>query len=447
MSDTKKNYTVLVIDDDKEMRKSLAHLLESANWTVELASNSTGVETLLETLGADVILTDVRMPGRSGMQLLNDLVTHTHPPIVLMSAHGDIPMAVEAIQSGAYSFLEKPFDPIRLLTILDHAAEQHHLQQATLRLKERLADLTGLDRIFIGNSKLITKVKEQVLDLSGVSSTVLIQGETGTGKELVAKALHDLSPAVDAPFVAINCATIPIADFEEITFGTASGQAGILGRANNGTLFLDEITSAPIEVQAKLLRFLETKEYTPIGSDTPLSSELRIIAATNEPPSKAISENRLREDFYYRISGLTVNLPSLRDHKDDIPILFEHFSTQFARLYEVSPMVQSAEDISTLLSHQWPGNVRELRSVAERSVLASKRGYGGAAQILRSEEDLASPSQDLRNSVATFERTLISKAIHSHEGRMDDVADALGIGRRTLNEKIVKLNIDKDAIL
>jgi DNA-binding NtrC family response regulator len=290
---------------------------------------------------------------------------------------------------------------------------------------------------------LIRNVKETILDFSEINSTVLIQGATGTGKELVARAIHDLSGASDKPFIAVNCATIPVNDLEAITFG----QNGIISQAEMGTLFLDEVTSAPLEIQAKLSRFLETKEYTPLGSTKTRTGNIRIIAAANDDPTIAIKSGVLRDDFYYRISGLMVKLPTLHQQKDDIPLLFQHFTNEFGRLYEVSPVIQTAGDLSALMAHSWPGNVRELRSIAERCVLAARRGGGGAAAALGADSEADPTPENLRGAVATFERTLIVRAIEAHSGRMDAVADALGIGRRTLNEKIVKLNIDKADIL
>ena len=437
------NFKAFIIDDDKEMRISLVHLLTNANWTVEESATALDVEAKIENFRADVVLSDVRMPGRTGTDFLKSFATPDRPPVILMSAHGDIPMAVNAIQTGAYGFLEKPFDPIRLLQIMRHAAQQYNLVKGSERLKARLSDLSGLDRILLGNSDLIKNVKETILDLSEIDSTVLIHGATGTGKELVAKAIHDLSSASAAPFIAMNCATISTQDFEAVTFG----QDGIISKAKSGTLFLDEITSAPLDIQAKLSRFLETKEYNPPGSTQTVIGNIRIIAATNDDPENALKSGKLREDFYFRISGLTVKLPNLQQQKDDIPLLFQHFLKEFGRLYEITPAAQSTGDISALISHGWPGNVRELRSIAERCVLAARRGSGGAAAALGINGDVEDTPENLRGAVATFERTLITRAVQAHSGRMEDVAEALGIGRRTLNEKIVKLNINKTDIL
>ena len=447
MSKSSNSYRALLIDDDREMRASLEHLLTSAGWDVEAISDATKTEEKIASFLPDVVLTDVKMPKRTGMDVLRDLEFTTRPPIVLISAHGDIPMAVEAIQHGAYSFLEKPFDPRRLLGILEHAAEQHHLQENNTRLKERLADLSGLNRIFIGQSESLASIREQVLDFSMVQSSILLLGETGTGKGVVAKALHDLSPKAEHPFVAINCAAVPITDFEEVMFGRQGEVTGLLAKADKGTLFLDEITAAPLEIQAKLLRFLETREFVALGSDVVRKVDVRFVAAANENSDTAISEGRLREDLFFRLNGLSIQLPSLREHKDDIPLLFQYFTEEFSRLYEVEPEPQSVDDLAALMAHNWPGNVRELRNLAELCVLSSRRGKGGAAQALKGDTDLSETPENLRSAVAAFERTLIANAIKAHGGRMDIVAEKLGIGRRTLNEKIVKLGLEKDQLL
>ena len=440
-------YRVLVIDDDKEMRTSLIHLLESSGWEIETASSAVGIESLIETTLPDVILTDVQMPKRTGLELLIDLSNEVMPPIVLISAHGDIPMAVDAIQKGAYGFLEKPFEPRRLLTILKHAAEQHQLKETTSRLKARLADLSGLNRVFIGQSDLVNSVREKVLDYSQIDTSVLIIGETGTGKEVIAKAMHDLSLRSTKPFIAVNCTAIPINDFDEMLFGRKGIIKGLVKKAQGGTLFLDEIIAAPIEIQMKLLRLLETKEYLSLGSDVTEKADIKIIAASSEDPDTAIKEDRLRKDLFFRLNGFMVLLPSLREHKDDIIFLFENFILEFSRLYEIESNIQSAEDLAVLLSYYWPGNVRELRSVAERSVLATRRGGGGISNAIHGSEIMEDMPDNLRGALAAFEHALIAKAIKSNNGKMDKVAEALGIGRRTLNEKIVKLDLDKEAIL
>ncbi len=444
---SQRNYRVLVIDDDKEMRQSLEHLLSKAGLEVEALSDAMGVVRKLENMRPDVILSDVRMPGRSGLELLTDITSVDGPPVVLISAHADIPMAVEAIQQGAYSFLEKPFDPRSLLSILDHAAEKKRLTADTLRLRERLSKLAGLDRVLLGDSEALRHIRELVLDYSQTDATIMITGETGTGKELVARALHDLSNRANGPFVAINCAAIALEKFEEAMFGVKGQTLGSFRQADGGTLFLDEITACTPELQAKLLRAIETREFTPVGSDQPVSVDVRIISASAEPPEAAVASGHLRGDLMYRLNNVMITLPSLRDRKDDIPMLFAHFLQSNAALYEIAAPELTTEDFAALMVHDWPGNVRELRNVAERRVLSARRGGGSVADSMQVQDDVGDVPETLREAVAAFERTLIARAIQTHKGKMDATAEALGIGRRTLNEKIVKLGLNKSELL
>ncbi|WP_071673834.1 sigma-54-dependent transcriptional regulator [Nioella nitratireducens] len=439
--------SVLVVDDDKSMRASLVDLLEAAGWRTEALPRATQVVDLLPRLQPDVILSDVRMPGLSGLDLLAALDRSFAPPLVLISAHGDIPMAVQAIQDGAYSFVEKPYDPRRLLSILRHAAEQNRMAKGTERLKARLARLSGLDRVLLGSTPDLAAIRQEVLDLADTPAPVLLQGETGTGKEVVARALHDLGPRADRPFLALNGAAIAEASFESEMFGVKGEATGKLIAANGGTLFLDEICACPLPVQAKLLRVIEDKQVTPIGATTPVALDIRVISASNEDADQAVSEGRLRQDLLFRLNTVVLTLPPLRARRDDLVLLFTHFLGVYGRIYEVAVPDLSHDDVSALLAHDWPGNVRELRNAAERRVLAARRGRGSVADAIRADQAPEDVPETLREAVAVFERELIGKAIRAHEGRMDAVAEALGIGRRTLNEKIVKLGLDKEALL
>ena len=438
---------ILIVEDDKAMRVSLVELMEAAGWRVEAMARAEKVADRLAQVRPDVILTDVRMPGMSGLELLASLDPDVSPPVVLISAHGDIPMAVQAMQDGAYSFVEKPYRPRRLLNILTHAAEQSRMKQNNARLKERLLRLSGLDRILLGQSDQIGVLRRDILDLAEAEVAVLILGETGTGKELVARALHDLGRNADAPFLALNCAALNPESFEAEMFGVADGAEGRLVAAFGGTLFLDEICSCPPQVQAKLLRVIEDKQVMPVGATKPVPVSFRVISATNEDVETAVSENRFRKDLLFRINTLVLDIPPLRQRRDDLTLLMTRFLEEFAQVYEVAAPEITQDDLAALVAHDWPGNVRELRSVAERRVLADRHGSGSVAAAMRTEGGRGGGPETLREMVAAFERELIGKAIQAHEGRMDAAAEALGIGRRTLNEKIVKLGLNKDALL
>lgn len=441
-------FHALIVDDDREMRDSLSHLLTRAGWRATTASSGAAALAKLEATEPDVILSDVRMPGMSGIELMQALPVGA-PRICLISAHGDIPTAVEAVQAGAYTFLEKPFDPRRLLTVLSHAAEQHHLATSAARLKARLADLSGLDRILLGQTPQIVRLREDILSFAEIHVPVMLLGETGVGKELVAHALHDLSPQADRPFIAVNCAAIPVARFEEVMFGV-DGAPGMIRRADGGALFLDEIGACPLEGQAKLLRALETGTFMPVGALAEEQVTLRVISASNEDLVAAVKEGRFREDLLFRLNTLVLSLPPLRERRDDIPFLFQHFVDRIAEVYEVSAPDLTAEDVAALIGHDWPGNVRELRNIAERYVLAARRGSVLVADAIAGIASGSAPdvgATNLRAAVASLERQMIARAVADHEGRMDDIAEALGIGRRTLNEKIVKLGLNKSDLL
>ena len=433
---------ILVVDDDAGMRASLVDLLESAGWAVAAAARVRDALARLSEDPPDVILSDLRMPGRDGMDLLAEVQATDGPPVVMISAHGDIPAAVEAVRAGAYSFVEKPFVPERLLRILSHAADLRRLARDGVRLRARLSDLAGLERVLLGETPEIVALRDAVLDAAAVDAPVLIQGETGTGKELVARALHDLGPRSAGPFVALNAATLAPDGFEAEVFGVEGGAPGLVRGAAGGTLFLDELGACPEPAQAKLLRVIETGRVAPLGG-AERAVDFRTVAAMGGDPDAAIAAGTLRRDLYYRIAAIALALPPLRARKADLPLLCRHFLDRLARLYEIAPPLLTDADLAALLAHDWPGNVRELRNVAERRVLAARRGRGSIAEAIGADGETPQVPGTLREAVAVFERELIGAAIRANGGRMDAVAESLGIGRRTLNEKIVKLGLEK----
>jgi len=447
MQNDENGFLVFIVDDDKSMRDSLKHLLKKSGWHVEVFIKGQDVISRLKDVCPDVILSDVRMPSMSGLELLENLRGDFAPPMVLISAHGDIPMAVEAMQNGAYSFIEKPFDVHRLLAALRNGARGHRQALETARLRERLTSLSGLDRILLGQTNTIADLREEIFDLSASDTPVLLLGETGTGKSLVARAMHDLGLRSAKPFIVLNCATIPLKDFEAYMFGSIDGARGAFIQADGGSLFLDEVGTMPLETQAKLLRAIEMQEFTMLGASEPTKVNVRIISASNEDLANLVEQGRFRQDLLYRLNNMVLNLPPLRERKSDISLLYSHFLTQQAELYEIVAPELSADDVASLISHDWAGNVRELRHVAERRIMAARRGRGSVAEAIARNGEPDEVPETLREAVAVFEKQLISQAIKSHQGRMDAVAEALGIGRRTLNEKIVKLGLNKDELL
>jgi len=421
-------YKVLVIEDDKSMRESLSDLLAAAKFDVSLATNAR--DGLRKMAAADVVLSDVRMPGMSGLELL-DAATDA-PPIVLISAHGDVPTAVAAMQAGAYTFFEKPFEPRRLLQALGHAAEQHALKREAESLRAQVRRLSGLDRRLIGTHAKIATVRSDIETMANLDEPVLILGETGTGKDLCATLLHEISKRSDGQFVAVNCATLTAETLEAQLFGAE----GPVRRAQGGTLFLDEIGAASQNVQSQLLRFVERQD-APFGE--PLAP-IRIIAATNLASDELMSSSGLRDDLYYRLAPLQLALPPLRHRSEDVSPLLTHFAAEYARAHGLDAPHLDPDDLKLAIAHPWPGNVRELRGVALRWVLGIGRGDRRLASALHLNIASGTP-QTLREAVASFEREMISNAMRDVEGSLDDVAERLGIGRRTLNEKLSKLGL------
>lgn len=427
-------FRVLIIDDDRLMRNSLVDLMEAAGWTAKPLARATDAARWIAQFQPDVILSDVRMPEMSGLELLESL--QNAPPMVLISAHGDIPTAVQAMSLGAYSFIEKPYDPKRLLLALSHAADQHQMRKSNDRLKQRLQELTGLDRVLLGQTQDITKLRDTIAMVAGSDVSTLLDGETGTGKDLVARAIHDISSRCDGPFIAVHAAQI-----------TAEYLPSLARNASGGTLYLDGICACPLEIQPLLLRLIETKEVLDPGQGSPEKIDLRIISGSADDTEIATSESRLRRDLLYRLEGFRIKLPSLRARIDDIAMLSMHFLQDCAALYNIPTPELTEADLATLIAHDWPGNVRELRNVAERRVMYARQGFGTMQDAISGAEIDTRTGPGLREAVAAFERQMIGKAIQTHSGRMDDAAHALGIGRRTLNEKVVKLGLDKEALL
>ncbi|HCP80104.1 MAG TPA: sigma-54-dependent Fis family transcriptional regulator [Octadecabacter sp.] len=428
------HFRILVIDDDRLMRSSLVDLFEAVGWTVKALARATDAHRWITQFQPDAILSDVRMPEMSGLDLLRTL--EAAPPVVLISAHGDIPMAVEAMNQGAYSFVEKPYDPKRLISILSHAADQHQMRESNQRLKDRLQQLSGLDQVILGQTPEMVRLRDMIAMLAGNDAAVLLHGETGTGKELVARALHDISARCDGPYIAVNAAQLH------------ADQLPLVARsANGGTLFLDEICACPLELQPMLLRLIDTKEVLDPEQGTPEKVNIRVVSATNVDTDAAMKDGRLRADLLFRLDGVGLHLPPLRTRLDDIALLILRFMQQFALQLGCDAPELSDTDLASLLAHDWPGNVRELRNVGQRRVMMAQHGFGAMPDAIAGVSIDTLERSGLRAAVAAFERQMIGRAIATYEGRMDEVAAALEIGRRTLNEKIVKLGLDKDALL
>jgi len=438
--------SVMVVDDEASIRTAVEQWLSLSGFSVQLFSRAEDCLNQLPAHFPGVILSDVRMPGMDGLQLLEQLQARDADlPVILLTGHGDVPMAVEAMRNGAYDFLEKPFSPESLLGSLRRALEKRQLVLENHRLHEQ-ADLKArLELNLLGMSQGMQQLRRQVLDLASLPVNVLIRGETGSGKDQVARCLHDFGPRADKPFVALNCAAIPETLFEAELFGHESGaftgaqgkRIGKLEYANGGTVFLDEIESMPLAQQAKLLRVLQEQKLERLGANQSISVDLRIIAATKPDLLEEARAGRFREDLAYRLNVAELRLAPLRERREDIPLLFEHFARLAAERVGRSAPRLSGAHLGRLLSHDWPGNVRELANAAERHAL----GLGEPSIAL------VEPGQSLAAQQEAFEAQCLRAALSRHKGEIKAVMEELQLPRRTLNEKMQRHGLLREDFL
>ncbi|MFJ2984903.1 MULTISPECIES: sigma-54-dependent transcriptional regulator [unclassified Pseudomonas] len=438
--------SVIVVDDEASIRSAVEQWLNLSGFNVQLFARAEDCLAHLPQHFPGVVISDVRMPGMGGMQLLERLqAADPDLPVILLTGHGDVPMAVEAMRSGAYDFLEKPFTPQHLLGSLRRALEKRQLVLENRRLHEQADLKSRLEASLLGASQGLQQLRRQVLDLASLPVNVLIRGETGSGKERVARCLHDFGPRVDKPFVALNCAAIPEALFEAELFGHESGaftgaqgkRIGKLEYANGGTVFLDEIESMPLAQQAKLLRVIQEQKLERLGANQSISVDLRIIAATKPDLLEEARAGRFREDLAYRLNVAELRLAPLRERREDIPLLFEHFAHAAAAKLGRNAAPLSGTQLAQLLSHDWPGNVRELANAAERHALGL-----GSSNI---ETAPAGPS--LGEQMEAFEAQCLRAALRQHAGEIKAVMETLQLPRRTLNEKMQRHGLVREDFL
>ncbi|MEE3923974.1 sigma-54 dependent transcriptional regulator [Pseudomonas viridiflava] len=440
--------SVIVVDDEAPIRQAVEQWLTLSGFTVQVFARAEECLAELPEHFPGVVLTDVRMPGISGLELLARLqVIDKDLPVILLTGHGDVPMAVEAMREGAYDFLEKPFSPETLISNLRRALEKRQLILENRRLHEQSDARTRLDATLLGMSPSLQTLRRHVLELSQLSVNVIIRGETGSGKELVARCLHDFGPRASKPFVALNCAAIPEHLFEAELFGHESGaftgaqgkRIGRLEYADGGTVFLDEIESMPMAQQVKLLRVLQDKRLERLGSNQSIDVDLRIIAATKPDLLEEARAGRFREDLAYRLNVAELHLPALRERREDIPLLFNHFARAAAeRMGREAPVV-SAVRLSQLLSHDWPGNVRELANAAERQALGLTR------PDVETHAELT--GQSLAAQQEAFEAQCLRASLSRHKGDIKAVLHELQLPRRTLNEKMQRHGLMREMFL
>ncbi|WP_296233964.1 sigma-54-dependent transcriptional regulator [uncultured Pseudomonas sp.] len=426
---------VIVVDDEAAIREAVQQWLELSGFEVRACASASEALALVDRDFPGIVVSDVRMPGSDGLQLLDKLLQiDSDLPVILVTGHGDVPMAVQALRQGAYDFIEKPFTPERLLDSVRRALDKRRLVCENRQLRQQVADKGRIESQLIGISRPMENLRRQILELAGTSVNVLIRGETGSGKERVARSLHDFSSRASKAFAALNCAAIPETIFESELFGHESGaftgaQAKRIGRiehADGGTLFLDEVESLPLAQQVKLLRVLQEKTLERLGSNKSIQVDLRVISAAKPDLLDEVKAGRFREDLVYRLNVATLHIPPLRERREDIPLLFEHFAHEAALRHgrEAPPLAPS--ELARLLGHDWPGNVRELINAAERHAL----GLSSPPPAERFA------GQALAQQMEAFEAQCLHNALLQCQGNIAAVMEMLQLPRRTLNEKM-----------
>jgi DNA-binding NtrC family response regulator len=448
---------LLIIDDDANTLASLSRAFRLAGHEAVVCDNAVRALELIKSQSFDLIFSDVVMPGKDGLAFLEDYhALGLSTPVVMMSGQAHIEMAVRATRLGAVDFLEKPLSTDKLLLTVENALRLKRLEQENRELRQRVGKQ---DIIWTGEA--MRKVMAQVERVAASETRVCILGETGTGKELVARTLHERSPRRDGPFVTLNCAAVPAELVESELFGHEKGaftgaaarHAGKFEQAQRGTLFLDEIGDMPLAMQAKLLRVLEQNEIERVGGDRPIAVDVRVIVATHRRLEALVQEGKFRQDLYHRIYVYPLALPALRERRDDIPALVEHFARQITEQNGWKPISVSADAIELLQAYSWPGNVRELRNVVERLLLFATDNQVDAAVVRAALPDVvsappesSSASGPLAERVGGFERSAILAELKAQQYHITRAAEALGLERSHLYKKCQQLGIDLQAL-
>jgi len=449
---------LLIIDDDANTLASLSRAFRLAGHEAVVCDSAVRALELIKAQSFDLIFSDVVMPGKDGLSFLEDCrALGLSTPVVMMSGQAHIEMAVRATRLGAIDFLEKPLSTDKLLLTVENALKVKRLEEENRELRQRV----GKQEI-IWTGEAMKKVMAQVERVAASETRICILGETGTGKELVARTLHDRSPRRNGPFVTLNCAAVPAELVESELFGHEKGaftgaaarHMGKFEQAQRGTLFLDEIGDMPLAMQAKLLRVLEQNEIERVGGDRPIAVDVRVIVATHRRLEALVQEGKFRQDLYHRIYVYPLALPALRERRDDIPALIEHFARQITEQNGWRPASVSADAIELLQGYSWPGNVRELRNVVERLLLLSTDNQVDAAVVRAALPDMAaavppescSVSGPLAQRVEAYERSSILAEIKAQQYNITRAADALGLERSHLYKKCQQLGIDLQSL-
>ena len=437
--------TVLLIDDDAQMRRSTEQALDLAGLPVRAFASAEEALALAGPGLNGVVVSDIRMPGMDGMTLLQRLAEVDRDlPVILITGHAEVSLAVEAMRRGAYDFLEKPFATQDLVAVLRRALELRALVMENRRLRAVAGQRDDIEARLPGRSAAMTDLRRLLRSIGPSEADTLITGPTGVGKEVAARAMHDLSPRAGKPFIAINCAALPEALIESELFGHEAGafpgalrpRFGRFEHARGGTILLDEIGSMPLELQAKLLRVLQERVITRLGSNDPVALDVRFIATSKVDLAGEVAAGRFRADLFYRLNVAILRVPPVSARREDVPTLFLQLAREAAARHGVEDRVPSPELLADLAGRDWPGNVRELRNAADRFVLGLDWMESGGEESPR-----------LADRVAGFERNVIAGAIAAHGGHLRRVYESLGISRKTLYEKMQKHGLDRKLIL
>lgn len=437
---------VLLLDDDIHLRTALSQTFDLAGLRVQAYGSAEGIVEAVPAQWPGVLVTDIRMPGMNGLALLEQLQNvDGQLPVILITGHADVPLAVQAMRIGAYDFLQKPFASELLLDSVRRALAVRRLVLENRSLRLALSEQRVLGERLLGHSPSVQRLREQVSALATIQADVLILGETGSGKEVVARALHDLSARRDAPFVAINAGALAESVIESELFGHESGaftgaqkrRIGKFEYANGGTLFLDEIESMSLDIQVKLLRLLQERVVERVGSNQLIPLDIRVIAASKENLLDAADAGRFRADLYYRLNVAQINIPPLRQRSEDILPLFQHFVSAASDKHAIPEPTLTPATRALLLGHEWPGNVRELQNAAERFAL----GLDLAISPALATAAIAADDLPLNEQVDAYERSLIASELLNPHQSLREVAEALQLPRKTLHDKLRKYGL------
>lgn len=451
------NGRILVADDEEIMRDVLSDLLTAESFAVDLAEN--GAQTLARIRDRDygVVLLDLMLPDMDGLRILEELKPiENRPEIIILTAFASIERAIKATKLGAFDFIAKPFKNDELLLSIKNALEHRNLLEENKRLRETLHERYSFHNI-IGKSEGMQQIFNLISRAAPRRSTILIQGESGTGKEMAAKAIHASSGRADAPFIAVNCGNIPSELLESELFGHVRGaytgatrtKRGLFEAANGGTLFLDEVTTISLEIQSKLLRVIQEREFRRLGGLENIKVDVRIIAASNADLQAAVHRGEFRDDLYYRLNVIAIRIPPLRERPEDIPLLIDHFIKKYGEENQRGDLKMDPSAMKVLMDYQWPGNVRELENVIERAVVLSSGTtitsdlFPGGISMPPPESSfiLTEESISLKEKVGNYEKALILAALEKTEWNQKKAAQLLSINATTLNEKLKRLKI------